>query len=101
MGLLKPVAWVVLKAGFIGECRDGLHSQECSFPASQLQAATLRGVCFGIAQDATGKIQRFKLRQALSRFLISFDAAPGQWISKTCNLLSGNAQFRKGGSAGR
>ena len=64
-GLLKPVAWVVLKAGFIGNAEMVSTLQE--FVVSRLPNYK-RPRCVEFVSElpktATGKIQRFKLRQA-------------------------------------
>ena len=68
-GLLKPVAWVVLKAGFIGNAEMVSTLQE--FVVSRLPNYK-RPRCVEFVSElpktATGKIQRFKLRQASPDF---------------------------------
>jgi benzoate-CoA ligase len=66
-GLTKPVAWVVLRAGFVGSAELASSLQE--FVVSRLPIYKRpRGVEFvsELPKTATGKIQRFKLRQASS-----------------------------------
>jgi len=64
-GLTKPVAWVVLKAGFIGNAE--LASSLLEFVTARLPNYK-RPRCVEFVSElpktATGKIQRFKLRQA-------------------------------------
>jgi benzoate-CoA ligase len=63
-GLTKPVAWVVLKAGFIGSSELACSLQE--FVVSRLpNYKRPRCVEFvpELPKTATGKIQRFKLRE--------------------------------------
>jgi benzoate-CoA ligase family protein len=68
-GLPKPVAWVVLKAGFIGNAELVSTLQE--FVVSRLPNYK-RPRCVEFVSElpktATGKIQRFKLRQASPHF---------------------------------
>jgi benzoate-CoA ligase len=68
-GLTKPVAWVVLKAGFIGNSELASSLQE--FVVSRLPNYK-RPRCVEFVSElpktATGKIQRFKLRQASLNF---------------------------------
>ena len=68
-GLTKPVAWVVLKAGFVGNAELASSLQE--FVVSRLPNYK-RPRCVEFVSElpktATGKIQRFKLRQALRNF---------------------------------
>ena len=68
-GLTKPVAWVVLKAGFIGNAELASSLQE--FVVSRLPNYK-RPRCVEFVSElpktATGKIQRFKLREALRNF---------------------------------
>jgi benzoate-CoA ligase family protein len=64
-GLTKPVAWVVLKAGFIGD--DQLVRSLQEFVLAHLPVYKRpRRVEFvsELPRTATGKLQRFKLRQA-------------------------------------
>src|SRR6266446_10163611 len=64
-GLTKPVAWVVLRAGFVGSAELASSLQE--FVVSRLPIYKRpRSVEFvsELPKTATGKIQRFKLRQA-------------------------------------
>ena len=64
-GLTKPIAWVVLKAGFIGD--DQLTRSLQEFVVSRLPAYKRpRRIEFTseLPKTATGKLQRFKLRQA-------------------------------------
>jgi len=66
-GLTKPVAWVVLRAGFVGSAELASSLQE--FVVSRLPIYKRpRSVEFvsELPKTATGKIQRFKLRQASS-----------------------------------
>jgi benzoate-CoA ligase len=68
-GLTKSVAWVVLKAGFIGNAE--LASSLQDFVVSRLpNYKRPRCVKFvsELPKTATGKIQRFKLRQASLNF---------------------------------
>jgi benzoate-CoA ligase len=68
-GLPKPVAWVVLRAGFIGDAELVSSLQE--FVVSRLpNYKRPRRVEFvsELPKTATGKIQRFKLRQASPDF---------------------------------
>ena len=64
-GLTKPVAWVVLRAGFVGDAELASSLQE--FVVSRLPVYK-RPRCVEFVSElpktATGKIQRFKLRQA-------------------------------------
>jgi len=65
-GLAKPVAWVVLKPGFVGH--DTLSRDLQEFVVARLPAYKRpRRVEFvaELPRTATGKLQRFKLRQAL------------------------------------
>jgi benzoate-CoA ligase family protein len=66
-GLTKPVAWVVLRAGFVGSAELASSLQE--FVVSRLPIYK-RPRCVEFVSElpktATGKIQRFKLRQASS-----------------------------------
>ena len=68
-GLTKPVAWVVLKAGFVGNAKLASTLQE--FVVSRLPNYK-RPRCVEFVSElpktATGKIQRFKLRQASLNF---------------------------------
>jgi benzoate-CoA ligase family protein len=68
-GLTKPIAWVVLKAGFIGNAELAASLQE--FVVSRLPNYK-RPRCVEFVSElpktATGKIQRFKLRQAPLNF---------------------------------
>jgi len=68
-GLLKPVAWVVLKPGFIGNAE--MVSTLLEFVVSRLPNYK-RPRCVEFVSElpktATGKIQRFKLRQASPDF---------------------------------
>jgi benzoate-CoA ligase family protein len=68
-GLTKPVAWVVLREGFIGNARLASSLQE--FVVSRLPNYK-RPRCVEFVSElpktATGKIQRFKLRQASLNF---------------------------------
>jgi benzoate-CoA ligase len=68
-GLTKPVAWVVLKAGFIGNSELAASLQE--FVVSRLPNYK-RPRCVEFVSElpktATGKIQRFKLREASLNF---------------------------------
>ena len=78
-GLLKPVAWVVLKAGFIGNAE--MVTTLLEFVVSRLpNYKRPRRVEFvsELPKTASGKIQRFKLRQASPNFRSRLDAAPGQ-----------------------
>jgi len=63
-GLTKPVAWVVLRAGFVGDAELASSLQE--FVVSRLPVYK-RPRCVEFVSElpktATGKIQRFKLRQ--------------------------------------
>ncbi len=63
-GLTKPVAWVVLRAGFVGDAELASTLQE--FVVSRLPVYK-RPRCVEFVSElpktATGKIQRFKLRQ--------------------------------------
>jgi len=64
-GLTKPVAWVVLKAGFIGDDQLARSLQE--FVVSRLPVYKRpRRIEFAseLPKTATGKLQRFKLREA-------------------------------------
>ncbi len=64
-GLTKPVAWVVLRAGFTGNPELAASLQE--FVVSRLpNYKRPRSIEFvsELPRTATGKIQRFKLRQA-------------------------------------
>jgi len=66
-GLTKPVAWVVLRAGFVGSAELASSLQE--FVVSRLPIYKRpRSVEFvsELPKTATGKIQRFRLRQASS-----------------------------------
>ncbi len=68
-GLTKPVAWVVLRAGFKGDAKLASTLQE--FVVSRLpNYKRPRSVKFvsELPKTATGKIQRFKLRQASLNF---------------------------------
>jgi benzoate-CoA ligase len=68
-GLIKPVAWAVLKAGFIGNAELAAALQE--FVVSRLpNYKRPRRVEFvsELPKTATGKIQRFKLRQNSPNF---------------------------------
>jgi len=64
-GLTKPVAWVVLRAGFAGDAELASSLQE--FVVSRLPVYK-RPRCVEFVSElpktATGKIQRFRLRQA-------------------------------------
>lgn len=64
-GLTKPVAWVVLRAGFVGDAELASSLQE--FVVSRLPVYK-RPRCVEFVSElpktATGKIQRFRLRQA-------------------------------------
>ena len=66
-GLTKPVAWVVLRAGFVGSAELASSLQE--FVVARLPTYK-RPRCVEFISElpktATGKIQRFKLRQASS-----------------------------------
>jgi benzoate-CoA ligase family protein len=66
-GLTKPVAWVVLRAGFVGSAELASSLQE--FVIARLPIYK-RPRCVEFISElpktATGKIQRFKLRQASS-----------------------------------
>jgi benzoate-CoA ligase len=68
-GLTKPIAWVVLKAGFIGNAELAASLQE--FVVSRLPNYK-RPRCVEFVSElpktATGKIQRFKLREAALNF---------------------------------
>jgi len=68
-GLTKPVAWVVLKPGFVGNANLASILQE--FVVSRLPNYK-RPRCVEFVSElpktATGKIQRFKLRQASLNF---------------------------------
>jgi benzoate-CoA ligase len=68
-GLTKPVAWVVLKTGFIGNSELAASLQE--FVVSRLPNYK-RPRCVEFVSElpktATGKIQRFKLREASRNF---------------------------------
>jgi benzoate-CoA ligase family protein len=68
-GLTKPIAWVVLKAGFIGNAELACSLQE--FVVSRLSNYK-RPRCVEFVSElpktATGKIQRFKLREASLNF---------------------------------
>lgn len=68
-GLTKPVAWVVLKTGFIGDEKLACDLQE--FVVSRLPVYKRpRRVEFvsELPKTTTGKLQRFKLRQATLDF---------------------------------
>ena len=68
-GLTKPVAWVVLKPGFIGDAALASTLQE--FVVARLPVYKRpRRVEFvsELPRTATGKLQRFKLRQAFVDF---------------------------------
>jgi benzoate-CoA ligase family protein len=66
-GLTKPVAWIVLRTGFVGSAELASSLQE--FVVSRLPIYK-RPRCVEFVSElpktATGKIQRFKLRQASS-----------------------------------
>jgi benzoate-CoA ligase family protein len=64
-GLTKPVAWVVLKAGFTGnsELASGLQEFVVSRLPNYKRPRSIEFVS-ELPRTATGKIQRFKLRQA-------------------------------------
>jgi benzoate-CoA ligase family protein len=68
-GLTKPIAWVVLKEGFIGNAELAASLQE--FVVSRLPNYK-RPRCVEFVSElpktATGKIQRFKLREAALNF---------------------------------
>ncbi len=68
-GLTKPVAWVVLRSGFIGNAKLASSLQE--FVVSRLPNYK-RPRCVEFVSElpktATGKIQRFKLREASLNF---------------------------------
>jgi benzoate-CoA ligase len=68
-GLTKPIAWVVLQAGFIGNAELASSLQE--FVVSRLPNYK-RPRCVEFVSElpktATGKIQRFKLREASLNF---------------------------------
>jgi benzoate-CoA ligase family protein len=68
-GLTKPVAWVVLRAGLVGNAELASSLQE--FVVSRLPVYK-RPRCVEFISElpktATGKIQRFKLRQASPNF---------------------------------
>ena len=68
-GLTKPVAWVVLRAGFEGDANLASRLQE--FVVSRLPNYK-RPRCVEFVSElpktATGKIQRFKLRQTSLNF---------------------------------
>src|SRR5258707_5438510 len=90
------------QGGIYRQCRDGLHSPGiCRFPASQLQAATLRGVCFGIAQELYGQDSALQTASGFSRFLISSRRSTRPVISKTCNTSCPVPHNSARGSAGR
>ncbi len=68
-GLDKPVAWVVLRAGFHGDAKLASDLQE--FVVSRLpNYKRPRWVKFvsELPKTATGKLQRFKLREASVNF---------------------------------
>lgn len=68
-GLTKPIAWVVLGAGFVGDAELASSLQE--FVVSRLpNYKRPRCVKFvsELPKTATGKIQRFKLREAPRNF---------------------------------
>jgi benzoate-CoA ligase len=68
-GLTKPVAWVVLKPGFVGH--EALARDLREFVVARLPVYKRpRRVEFvpELPRTATGKLQRFKLRQAFLDF---------------------------------